>query len=382
VTAKKALGLSIAFLSRFEGDTQHLDVVESPLPLLFRDGLKRDLATSLCQAILDGKLPNVIPNLRDFPEAMRLPAAKMPRLRSFVSVPVVLSDGTLYGTFCAAGLTSDRGLSRRDQALMEVLARAASVILEPGVRDRTERAEIQERLAPVFAAGGPNVVLQPIVDVATGERVGAEALSRFPADWAKSPDVVFAEAHRVGRGDALEILALRGAARHLDHVDGYVSMNVSPGTLLTDDCRHLLAGLPPRRVVVELSEHDPVADYDALRAVLAPLRAAGLRLAIDDVGAGYSSLRHIVLTAPDVIKLDRSIVTGVGTDPVLRTLVRSLVDFARGCGSRVVAEGVETAEDASALRSVGVDFGQGWHYGRPGPVDALENPSKDRVPIG
>jgi EAL domain-containing protein (putative c-di-GMP-specific phosphodiesterase class I) len=159
-------------------------------------------------------------------------------------------------------------------------------------------------------------------------------------------------------------------------------MNVSPGTLLTDDCRHLLAGLPPRRVVVELSEHDPVADYDALRAVLAPLRAAGLRLAIDDVGAGYSSLRHIVLTAPDVIKLDRSIVTGVGTDPVLRTLVRSLVDFARGCGSRVVAEGVETAEDASALRSVGVDFGQGWHYGRPGPVDALENPSKDRVPIG
>ena len=371
VTAKKGLGLSIAFLSRFDGDTQHLEVVESPLPLLFRDGIKRPLATTLCQAILDGKLPNVIPNLRDFPEAMRLPAAKMPRLRSFVSVPVVLSDGTLYGTFCAAGLTSDNGLSRRDQALMEVLARAASVVIEPDVRDRTERAEIENRLAPVFAAGGPTVLLQPIVDLGTGERVGAEALSRFPAEWGKAPDEVFAESHRIGRGDDLELRALRGAAAHLERVDGYVAMNVSPATLLTHECRRLVSELPAHRVVIELSEHDPVDDYDALRAVLAPLRAAGLRLAIDDVGAGFSSLRHIVLTNPDVIKLDRSIVAGVATDPVLETLVRSLVAFARSCDSRVVAEGVETPADAAALRAAGVGYGQGWHFGRPGPPEVL-----------
>lgn len=371
VTAKKALGLSIAFLSRFDGDTQHLEVVESPLPLLFRDGIKQPLPTSLCQAILDGKLPPVIPNLRDFPEAMKLPAAKMPRLRSFVSVPVVLSDGSLFGTFCAAGVMSDKGLSRRDQALMEVLARAAAVVIEPDLRDRTERAEIERRLDPVIAAGGPTVLLQPIVDIATGERVGAEALSRFPAGWGKAPDVVFAEAHRIGRGDELELLALRGAAAHLNRVGGYVSMNVSPATLVTDECRALLAGLPAHRVVLELSEHDPVHDYDALRAALTPLRAAGLRLAIDDVGAGFSSLRHIVLTTPDIIKLDRSIVAGTSTDPVLRTLVGSLVEFARGCGSRVVAEGIETAADADALRAAGVGYGQGWHFGRPGPPEAL-----------
>jgi EAL domain-containing protein (putative c-di-GMP-specific phosphodiesterase class I) len=371
VTAKKALGLSIAFLSRFDGDTQHLEVVESPLPLLFRDGIRRPLPTSLCQAILDGKLPHVIPDLRDFPEAMKLPAARMPRLRSFVSVPVVLSDGSLYGTFCAAGVMSDKGLSRRDQALMEVLARAAAVVIEPDLRDRTERAEIEHRLDPVIAAGGPAVLLQPIVDLATGERVGAEALSRFPAGWAKAPDVVFAEAHRIGRGDELELLALRGAAAHLNRVGGYVAMNVSPATLLTDECRALLAGLPAHRVLLELSEHDQVHDYEALRAALDPLRAAGLHLAIDDVGAGFSSLRHIVLTAPDVIKLDRSIVAGASTDPVLRTLVGSLVEFAHGCGSRVVAEGIETAADAEALRAAGVGYGQGWHFGRPGPPEAL-----------
>ncbi len=82
--------------------------------------------------------------------------------------------------------------------------------------------------------------------------------------------------------------------------------------------------------------------------MLAPLRARGMRLAIDDVGAGFSSLRHIVLTGPDVIKLDRTIVDGVSHDPVLTTLVRSLVEFAHGCGARVVAEGIETAADAAA----------------------------------
>jgi EAL domain-containing protein (putative c-di-GMP-specific phosphodiesterase class I) len=101
------------------------------------------------------------------------------------------------------------------------------------------------------------------------------------------------------------------------------------------------------------------------------LRAAGMRLAIDDVGAGFSSLRHIILTTPDVIKLDRSIIDGVSNDPVLTTLVRSLVDFARGCNARVVAEGVETAADGEVLLGLGVDYGQGWFYGRPGPAADL-----------
>ena len=118
-------------------------------------------------------------------------------------------------------------------------------------------------------------------------------------------------------------------------------------------------------------------------AVLEPLRAAGMRLAIDDVGAGFSSLRHILLTAPDVIKLDRSIVDGVSTDPVLRSLVRSLVDFAEGCDARVVAEGVETAADGDVLCSLGVDYGQGWHYGRPGPAaDLAAASTRSLLPVG
>lgn len=381
--AKDALGLSLTFLSRLDGRTQHLEVVESSIPL-FRDGQTQPQETSFCQAILDGRLPPVIPDVSKLPEAKRLPAARFPRIRSYVSVPVRLSDGTLYGTFCAAGFSADRELAERDRALMEVLAQAAATVIEPGVRERERVAGIRARLHTVFEDGGPMVVVQPIVDLATGERVGAEALSRFPPEWERTPDVVFAEAASIGAGTRLELLVVRRVAELLHTVDGYLAVNCSPETLLSPLCAAVLADLPLERVVLELSEHEPVEDYAALAEGVAGLRASGARLAIDDVGAGFSSLRHIVLTAPDVIKLDRSIVTGVATDPVLRTLTRSLTDFAHEAGARVVAEGVETADDATTLRDLGVDHGQGWYFGRPAGPETLRDryPTGDRIPAG
>lgn len=369
-TAKQSLGLSLTFLSRLDGQVQHLEVVESSIPI-FHDGQTQPQATSLCQAILDGKLPNVIPDVAKLPEAKRLPAARFPRIRSFVSVPVSLSDGTLYGTFCAAGFRADNGLTKRDRALMEVLASAAATVIEPGVRERRRQAAIRQRLQRVVASGGPDVVLQAVVSLADGARVGAEALSRFPVEWHMPPDEVFADAASIGAGVELELLAVRRAVTHLADVSGYLAINFSPQTLLDRRCRDLLERLPPERIVVELSEHDPVEDYDALAAALGPLRERGMRLAIDDVGVGYSSLRHIVMSSPDVIKLDRSIATGTAADRVLQRLVRSLVEFGHGAGATVVAEGVETSADASALRDAGVDYGQGWYFGAGGRPEEL-----------
>ncbi|MFI7600267.1 EAL domain-containing protein [Actinoplanes sp. NPDC049681] len=362
-TARKSLGLGVAFLTRLDGTTQHLEAVESTIPNAFRAGMSQPQENSFCQAILDGRLPPVMADVTAYPEAMELPGAHIPWLRSFVSVPVVLSDGTVYGTFCAAGFDSNPALTPRDRALMDVLSHAASMIIEPTLREHVRQAEIAERLGPILDAGGPVVLLQPIVNLASRRRVGAEALSRFPREWDLPPDRCFADAHAIGEGHRLELLALRRAAEHLRLVPHYVTMNVSPATLLTRACTRLLERFPLDRVVLELSEHEPVEDYDALKAVLAPLRARGMRLAIDDVGAGFSSLRHIVVTQPDVIKLDRSIVTGIGADPVLSVVTHSLVDLARATGATVVAEGVETECDAAALVAVGVDLGQGWHFG-------------------
>ena len=187
-TARKSLRLSVAFLSRLDGTTQHLEVVDTSAPFLFQEGYQQKQEVTLCQAILDKKIPQVIPDLTAFPEAMKLPAARMPRLRSYVSVPVVLSDGSLYGTFCAAGLTTDKDLTKRDKGLMDVLAAAAAVIIEPEVRSQERRTEIGDRLGPVMADGGPVVVLQPIVDLATGDRVGAVPLpGGLPAEAGADP---------------------------------------------------------------------------------------------------------------------------------------------------------------------------------------------------
>ena len=368
--ARGKLDLSVAFLSRIDDDSRTLQVVDSAVPGI-RAGYSGPRDSGFCLAVVEGRLPRAMPDVRDFPEAMRLHPDDLPQIRAHISVPVVLSDGAVYGTFCAFGLTTDREAAPHDLALMEVLAEAAAMVIEPDVRLAEKHARIRDRLAPVLAGGGPVVVLQPIVSLCSGARVGAEALSRFPAEWERTPDVVFDEAHSIGEGDRLELLALARAAALLDQVSGYVSLNISPQTLMTPACGELLASLPLDRVLLELSEHAPVQDYAALSRALAPLRARGMRLAIDDVGAGFSSLRHIVMAAPDVIKLDRSIVTGVDRDPVLAKLAQSLVEFAHSFGAIVIAEGVETAGEHALLRALGVDGGQGWLFGGPAPAEAL-----------
>ena len=370
--AKDSLGLSTAFLSRLDGTTQHLEVVETSLPVLFREGVGVAQETSFCQHVLDGKLPEVMADVTREPVAMALPSARVPRIRSFISVPVTLSDGTLYGTFCVAGLQAHRQLGKKDAKLLRVLAHAAAVIVEPHLAASQRAESIHARLHEALERGGPLVVVQPIVDLATGIRVGSEALSRFPPEWGMAPDEVFAQAHEVGKGHLLELVALAGAAAILDAgVSGYLAMNVSSATLMTPECSELLRDLPLDRVLLELSEHDPVEDYAALTQLLLPFRSQGLRLAIDDVGSGFSSLRHVILTNPDVIKLDRSVVAGVAEDPVLRSLIASLVAFGHGNDVRVVAEGIETSADADVLADLGVDYGQGWFFGRPGPPQAL-----------
>ena len=369
-TARRKLDLSVAFLSRIDETTRTMQVVDSALPGV-QAGYGGPRDSGFCLAVVEGRLPQVMPDVRDVPEAMRLHPGDLPQIRAHVSVPVVLSDGALYGTLCAFGLVSDPEVSPRDLALMEVLAEAAALLIEPQVRLEQRQAEISDRLTPLMTAGGPAIALQPIVSLDSGRRVGAEALSRFPAEWGRAPDVVFGEAHSIGDGDRLELLALARAAALLDEVSGYVSMNVSPQTLLTPLCAEVLAGLPLDRVVLELSEHTPVHDYAALGAALAPLRARGMRLAIDDVGAGFSSLRHIVITGPDVIKMDRSIVSGLDSDPILAKLAQSLVGFAHSFDICVIAEGVETAAEHAVLQDLGVDGGQGWLFGRPGPADLL-----------
>lgn len=230
-----------------------------------------------------------------------------------------------------------------------------------------EAARIRTRVEAVLVAGGPRIVYQPIVDMAERTVVGYEALSRF--EDRTPPDRWFADAARAGLGVDLELAAVNRAVAGLVLPDGaYVSVNAGPDTLADPRMLEMVSGMPAGRLVVELTEHLVMNDYDRYRGVIADLRAAGARLAVDDAGSGYCGLRHIVELAPDVIKIDQSLVRGVHVDRGRRSLMIALVSFARDFGSTLVAEGVEDEGEAAALQRWGIRLAQGWLYGRPGPL--------------
>ncbi|HZU73499.1 MAG TPA: EAL domain-containing protein [Acidimicrobiales bacterium] len=236
---------------------------------------------------------------------------------------------------------------------------------------RRHRAELTSRCEAVLDGGGPTIVYQPIVEVSAGAVVGYEALSRF-ADGV-APDRWFAQAAEVGLGVEMELAAVRRALAGLSGLPGspYLSVNASPEALCDPRLPELIAAGCPSRVVVELTEHVPLGNYERYRQAIGTLREMGSRVAVDDAGAGYSSLRHVVDLQPDMIKIDRSLVHAVHLEPARRSLLIAFVSFASDLGATLVAEGVEEPLEEEVLRQWGLRFAQGWLYGRPMPLEVL-----------
>jgi EAL domain-containing protein (putative c-di-GMP-specific phosphodiesterase class I) len=216
------------------------------------------------------------------------------------------------------------------------------------------------------------MIFQPIVDTRTGVAVGVEALARF-FNQSAAPSAWFMEAHRVGLGVELELLAVSKALACLCQLPAHwcLTVNVGPEAIVAPQFAALLARDDVHRVVMELTEHSRVADYPYLMHTVRSLRSTGARLAIDDTGAGFSSLSHILKLAPDFIKLDRELVAGIDVDPVRRVLASSLVSFAAGTGAQIVAEGVETRAEIETLQVLGVHLSQGFHLARPTGIEGL-----------
>ena len=244
----------------------------------------------------------------------------------------------------------------------------------PASREESRRrAQVSGRIEALLAAGNLRVVFQPIISTDTGRLVGAEALARFdafnPADLPDPPDAVFAEAATVGLGVELEVLAVRTALLAAEALpeDLYISINVSPAALLSPlllDCL-FATRLPMERLVLEITEHVSVPDYDLLAARVEEVRGLGVRLAVDDAGAGFASFRHILRLCPEYIKLDRTLIENIADDPARRALAAAVVLFAFEMGSAVVAEGVETLAELRMAQTLGIDAAQGFLLGRP-----------------
>jgi EAL domain-containing protein (putative c-di-GMP-specific phosphodiesterase class I)/DNA-binding NarL/FixJ family response regulator len=226
-------------------------------------------------------------------------------------------------------------------------------------RNRIERAIADD--------GALQIVFQPICALDTLEPAGFEALARFPGPPHRGPEHWFREAGEVDLSIQLELVAVRRALAHLGELADsvYMSVNLSPATVVSAGFKRVLADVDAERVVVEITEHAPIANYDTFNAGLAGVRALGARLAIDDAGAGFASLRHILRLEPELIKLDITLIAAIESDRSQQALAAGIISFADGIGATVIAEGIEHAEALGALRGLGVPYGQGFHLGRP-----------------
>jgi EAL domain-containing protein (putative c-di-GMP-specific phosphodiesterase class I) len=219
----------------------------------------------------------------------------------------------------------------------------------------------------VSEGDGVGIVFQPIVELSSGSIVGVEALARFAHEPVRPPDEWFAEARELGFADRLELLCIEQALAMVERLpdDCFVSVNVSPDTAMTGELVSVLSRVPGERVVLELTEHDEISDYEWLRPFLERHRARGVRIAVDDAGAGYAGLQHILSLMPDILKLDRELIRGIDTDIARRALARCLADFAGEIGAAVLAEGISGVAELEVLRAVGVSLGQGYYLGKP-----------------
>jgi diguanylate cyclase (GGDEF)-like protein len=257
-----------------------------------------------------------------------------------------LADGALYWA-----KRSGRDQSRRYDR------RLAGQLSGDGQRSEVEALLAKEdSIVPVF---------QPVLELATGRVAGYEALARMPEGPFRPPDQWFTQAHRAGLGPALEAAALRAALRaHGRPERTFLAVNVSPGALLSPEVR---AALPEdlAGIVIELTEHELFSTDVALDRELEQLRARGARIALDDAGNGYAGLQQIIRVAPDILKLDRSLVDGVHADPHRFALLEALISFAATTRAAVCAEGVETLDDLAVLAAMDVTYAQGWALARP-----------------
>ncbi|MCQ4296933.1 EAL domain-containing protein [Pseudomonas stutzeri] len=367
------LGMEVAFVAEFSEGARvfrHVDGRIEHLTLCVGDS--GPLEDSYCQRVVDGRLPELIHDATQLAEALLLPVTTELPIGAHLSVPIRFSDGVLYGTFCCFSTQPNDSLDERDLNTLRLFAAFAGRLLESQTKSQQALKDKRNRIEAILAERSYRVVYQPIVHLVENRIVGHEALARFSVEPQRTPDKWFAEAGQVGLQQDLEVALIEEALLGFDQLpaDNYLSLNVSPDTILAGALDEVLAGRPLARLMLEVTEHASVQDYSLLAEALEPLRSKGLRLAVDDAGAGYASFRHILKLKPDVIKLDSSLIRNVDSDTGCRALAAALIRFADETGCKVVAEGVETQEELAMLRRLEVNKAQGYLLGRPMPLSA------------
>jgi EAL domain-containing protein (putative c-di-GMP-specific phosphodiesterase class I) len=368
---RRQLGMDVAFVARFREADRVLEHVDADGPAPIHAGMTIPLHEGYCWKVVTGELPELIPDTAAVPAAMAIPATQAIPIGAHLSVPVTLENGDVYGTLCCFSHHANPTLGERDLGMLRAFAEVVAHRFDEDLAAHRNRQRASEAIWAAIAAGAPRIVYQPIYELDARALVGVECLSRFDIEPQRGPDQWFDGARAAGVELELELHAIRNALTAIDRfpAEVFLGINSSPALILSGRLAPQLAELDASRIVLEITEHATVTDYAALEAALRPMRARGVRIAVDDAGAGYASMRHILDLKCEMIKLDMSLTRGIDRDPGRRALARGLIGFAADIGSDITAEGIETRGELEVLRQLGVRKAQGYYLGKPGSLD-------------
>lgn len=379
-TVRSYFGMPVAYVSQFKRDQSVFRNVSAPgLEHLIKPFDQRCLNEIYCPYIVVGRLPNIIPDTSKEPICRDMPITDAIPIGSHVSLPITLEDGSVYGMFCCLLPEANPTLNDRDAVVMSSFLTLVTRQVRREERLKRQAAKSRAWIDELLHSSSFRPVFQPIVQLSDDVIVGMEALSRFDTSLGLGVEEIFKSVEEAGLGNELELVTLKKA---LDDYLGvmpsaYIALNASPNLICDDRFKQLLPVDRLGNVIIEVTEHSQAEDNVALNESIFQLRSAGARIAIDDVGAGYSGLLRIAQLQPELLKIDQSLIQGIHCNQNQQAIVSSLVHFARESRCKLLGEGVEVPEDAKALRELGVDLAQGWLYGRPEPIAFWTSKAKD-----
>lgn len=374
-TVRDHLDMDLCCICELMEDTVHFRRIADPAHTGLIDPSKtRQLSELYCGHIMAGRLPQMMPDVNTIPLARDLPITRELDIGAHISVPLHRKDGSLYGSFCCLSRQANTSLNDRDLNIVKMFADVTSRSLNAQLESREKRQLMRQMITDVMAGRDFEIYWQPIVDLSTGRNVGVEALSRFAPLPYRPPNLWFADAAEVGLQLELEEATLAAALLDSSALPPnlYLSLNASPPMIASGWLPKLFRTANPKRIVLEITEHEAITDHDGVISALSDLREMGVRLAVDDVGAGYAGLSTVLRLQPDILKLDRSLVSQIDEDPARQSLANAMVHFAAEVGAKVVAEGIERPQEHEMLHRLGVTLGQGYLFARPTPAPHLQ----------
>ena len=364
---RKALGLESVFLRNFSDSEPHLnETIQKCLDML---------ANAISMQVRYSSVPDTwLP----FQTLESLTPAPQKSTYTHISYPIKSLSGDQIGALICGSDTAKREISPSEERLVAATGRfIASHILLVAKITRPQ-SDLERDLVQTLVTNRFSQAFQPIRRLSDLSTAGFEALTRFPDLKGVDTLQAFNAARRFGFGSQFDIHAamqIVGNTRDTVRERGFIAFNASNQTLMLNAITTLYEwgcdGLPGEGYIIEISEQDAVENFGALRERLVEMRALGLKLAIDDVGAGQTGLQHILRLEPDMIKIDRSVTAGIVDHKTSRAMLSALTRFGAQTDCDIVCEGVETEAELAILRDLDVPFAQGYLLGRPAPLPEL-----------